>query len=117
MAAASLDGKIVIPEHAGWDDARRAWQLNVDQRPAAVVYPESPDDVVVATLFAREWGLRIAAQATGHNAGALGPLEDTVLLKTERMRGLSIDPTASYRTCRRGHRSGATWYPLRRNTD
>ena len=90
----SLDGKIVLPEHAGWDDARRAWQLNVDQRPAAVVFPESPDDVVVATLFAREWGLRIAAQATGHNAGALGPLEDTVLLKTERMRGLSIDPTA-----------------------
>ena len=66
----SLDGKIVLPEHAGWDDARRAWQLNVDQRPAAVVFPESPDDVVVATLFAREWGLRIAAQGTGHNAGA-----------------------------------------------
>ena len=90
----SLDGKIVLPEHAGWDDARRAWQLNVDQRPAAVVYPESPDDVVAATLFAREWGLRIAAQATGHNAGALGPLDDTVLLKTERMRSLSIDPAA-----------------------
>jgi hypothetical protein len=63
-----LDGKNVLPEHAGWDDARRAWQLNVDQPPAAVVYPESPDNVVVAVR--PRMGLRIAAQATGHNAGA-----------------------------------------------
>ena len=89
---AAIAGKIVIPEHPRFDEARRAWNLAIDQRPAAVAFPESPQDVAVAVLFARESGLRVAAQATGHSAGPLGSLEDTILLKTERMRGVSIDP-------------------------
>jgi hypothetical protein len=88
----ALAGKVVIAEHAGFDEARRAFNLAIDQRPAAVVFPESPQDVAAAVLFARDFGLRVAAQGTGHNAGPLGPLEDTILLKTERMRGVSIDP-------------------------
>lgn len=33
----ALAGKIVIPEHASFDEARRAWNLAIDQRPVAVV--------------------------------------------------------------------------------
>jgi len=88
----ALAGKVVIPEHARFDEARRAFNLAIDQRPAAVVFPESPQDVAAAVLFARESGLRVAAQGTGHNAGPLGSLADTILLKTERMRGVWIDP-------------------------
>jgi hypothetical protein len=91
-ATSVLDGKIVIPEHARFDEARRAWNLTVDQQPAAVVYPESAADVAAAVQFARQHDLRIAPQGTGHNAGVLGSLEDTILLKTERMRGVEIDP-------------------------
>ena len=43
-----LQGKSVLEDQPGWDEARRAWQLHVDQRPAAVVYPESAQDVVDA---------------------------------------------------------------------
>jgi FAD binding domain/Berberine and berberine like len=90
--AAALNGKVVLPEHGRYDEARRAWNLAVDQRPAAVVYPESAQDVAAAVLFAAEHGLRIAPQSTGHNAASLGSLADTILLKTERMRGISVDP-------------------------
>jgi len=93
-SAAALDGKIVTPEHARFDEARRAWNLTVDQQPAAVVFPEFAVDVAAAVRFAREHDLRIAPQGTGHNAGPLGSLEDTILLKTERMRGVEIDPKA-----------------------
>jgi FAD binding domain/Berberine and berberine like len=92
--ATALEGKILIPEHGGFEEARRAWNLSVDQRPAAVVLPESARDVAAAVLFAREHGQRVAAQGTGHNAGPLGSLADTVLIKTERMRGVQIDPQA-----------------------
>ena len=92
--ASALEGKIALAGQPGWDEARRAWQLSVDQRPAAVAYPESAQDVVTAVRFARESGLRVAAQGTGHNAAPLGSLHDTLLLKTERMRGVSIDPRA-----------------------
>jgi FAD/FMN-containing dehydrogenase len=92
---ARLAGDVVAPGDEGWDLARRAWNLAVDQRPAAVALPESADDVVEVVAFARRHGLRVAPQGTGHNAAALGgALGDTILLKTHRMRGVSIDPDA-----------------------
>ncbi len=87
-----VHGTIVLPADSRYDEARLAWNLAVDQRPDAVVFPDSGDDVVAAVRFAAERGLRIAAQSSGHGASALGPLQDTVLLKTERMRGVEVDP-------------------------
>jgi FAD/FMN-containing dehydrogenase len=89
---ARMKGQVVAPGEAGWDLARQAWNLAVDQRPALVALPESAQDVVAVVGFARRHGLRLAPQGTGHNAGPLGPLEDAVLVKTSRMRCVAIDP-------------------------
>ena len=67
-----IDGDIVTPDDADWDEARQAWNLAVDQRPAAVAFPESADDVVAIVDHAREHGLRVAAQGTGHGAAVDG---------------------------------------------
>jgi FAD/FMN-containing dehydrogenase len=91
---AALEHKIVTPAHERFDEARRAWNLTIDQRPAAIVFAESAQDVAAAVVYAVEYGLRVAPQGTGHNAGPLGSLEDSLLLKTERMRGVQIDPVA-----------------------
>ena len=61
---------------------------------AAVVFPESAEDVIAAVELARAFELRVTAQGTGHHAAPLGPLESTVLVKTERIRGIEIDPEA-----------------------
>jgi len=90
----SLDGTVVLPGDQRFDSARHAWNLAVDQRPAAVIFPESAAAVAAALGYAARRGLRVAAQGTGHNAGPLGPLTDTVLLRTDRMRGIRIDPQA-----------------------
>ena len=87
-----LTGDVVAPGDPDWDAARQAWNLAVDQEPAAVALPESAEDVVEIVRFARRRGLRVAPQGTGHNAAAMGPLAGTILVKTERMRGVSIDP-------------------------
>ena len=91
---AALTGDVVLPADEGWDQARQAWNLAVDQRPVAVVYPESVDDVVATVEFASVSGLRIAFNAGGHNSGPIDWTEDTLLLKTERMRGIEIDAQA-----------------------
>jgi len=101
----SLDGKVVLHSDQRFDGARRAWNLAIDQRPAAVVFPESAAEVAAAVGYAAERGLRIAAQGTGHNAGPLGALTDTVLLRTDRMRGIRVDPAA--RTARA--EAGVVW--------
>jgi FAD/FMN-containing dehydrogenase len=83
---------LVLPHDPGWNEARVAWNLAVDQQPAAVALPESPEDVVAVVRWARSRGLRIAPQGTGHNAAAMGSLAHTVLVKTERMRRVEVDP-------------------------
>jgi hypothetical protein len=83
---------ILTAADPGWDEARRAWNLAVDQQPAAIARPASAHDVVAAVGYARRHGLCVAAQGTGHNARPLGPLADTLLIKTEAMRQVSVDP-------------------------
>ena len=98
-------GLVVTPADAGWDDARRAWNLVVDQHPVAVVVAEGADDVVAVMRFARDAGLRVAPQATGHNAGPLGDLGETILVRTSALREVAIDPVR--RRARVG--AGALW--------
>ena len=85
---------LVLPHDPSWNEARVAWNLAVDQQPAAVALPESAEDVVAVVRWARSRGLRVAPQGTGHNAAAMGSLAHTLLVKTERMRGVEIDPDA-----------------------
>ncbi len=89
----------------GWDEARQAWSLAVDQHPAAVAVPKSADDAAAVVRFAGDHGLRVTAQSTGHSAAPLGDLTDTVLIKTHAMRTVSIDPAA--RVARAG--AGVIW--------
>ena len=89
---ALFDGDVVAPGDDGWNEARQAWNLAVDQRPAAVALPATPADVAAVVVFAREHGLRVAPQGTGHGAAAMGDLSDTILVRTSNMRRVEIDP-------------------------
>jgi FAD/FMN-containing dehydrogenase len=88
---AALDGSVVLPGEEAYDDVRQAWNLAFDQRPAIVALPRSSADVQVLVDYARRNGLRVAVQGTGHNAGPMGPLGATMLVKTSEMRGVEID--------------------------
>ncbi|MCU0308926.1 MAG: FAD-binding oxidoreductase [Thermoleophilia bacterium] len=89
-----MRGEVVLAGDAGWDTARSAYNLAVDQRPAAVALPEDADDVARVLTAAAEHGLRVAPQGPGHHPGPLGTLEGTVLLRTGRIRGVRVDATA-----------------------
>ncbi|ONH24379.1 oxidoreductase [Pseudofrankia asymbiotica] len=103
--AADLDGPLLRPADDGWDTARQAWHLTVDQRPTAVVTALSVRDVATVVLAAAELGLRVAAQSTGHNAAPMGDLAGTILLRTSAMRSVHIDAEA----CLARVEAGALW--------
>jgi hypothetical protein len=88
----AIAGRVATASDSDWDQVRLAWNLVADQRPEAVVFAESADDVAKAVGFAAANDLKVAGQGTGHGAAALAPLEGTILLKTERMRGIEVDP-------------------------
>ena len=78
----------------------------MDQRPAAVALPESAEGIVVIVDFAREHGLRLAPQGTGHNAHPLKhQLANSILVRMERMRAVEIDA----RSRRARAEAGALW--------
>ena len=110
---AAIAGRVFVPGEAGYDQARRAWNLAVDQRPAVVVEAGSAADVAQAVRFARAHGIRIAPQSTGHGAGPLEPLDSAMLLRTTRMRTVHIDPAAPASTTTAGRWSTARFHAWR----
>lgn len=86
----SIGGRVATPKDRDWDEARSAWNVAADQRPEAVALVESAEDVSKTIAFASAHDLKVAAQGTGHGAAPLGPLDDTILIKTERMRGVKV---------------------------
>ena len=103
--AGRLSGRLAQPGDADWDTARQAFNLTIQQRPAVVAFPSDEEDAAEVVRFARRHGLRVAPQSTGHNAGPLGSLDDTVLLKTSEMRGVEVD----VENRRARVRAGARW--------
>jgi hypothetical protein len=87
----SIRGRIATSSDSDWDEARQAWNLAADQRPEAVALVESADDVSKVIGFARDNGLKVTGQGTGHGAVALGSLDGVILVKTERMRDVAIE--------------------------
>src|SRR3954454_6685141 len=89
-------GIVHLPGDEGYDAARVPWNVAVDQRPAAVVYPTNPREVSQVVVAAARAGLRVAPQSTGHNAAPLAAhgLEDVVVVRTSGMTGVTVDPDA-----------------------
>ena len=65
---ARFRGALVVPGEAGWESATQAFNLAFVQEPAFVALPADEDDVIAVVNFAREHGMQVAPQRTGHNA-------------------------------------------------
>jgi len=90
MSVKSLN-HFVFPDDSRFDDARQAWNLAADLRPAVVVLPTTVDEVVDAVTYAAERDLRVAVQGTGHGASVHAPMEGTLLINMREMRAVEID--------------------------
>jgi FAD/FMN-containing dehydrogenase len=84
-------GRLHRPGDPDWDAARQAFNTTLDLRPAAVARPGDEREVAAVVAHARSRGLRVAPQATGHGAGPLSDLSDTIIVNTARLRSVSID--------------------------
>jgi FAD binding domain len=89
-----ISGHVTQPGDSDWDQARAAWNLAADRQPAAVAFVESAEDVATVVRFAAKHGLKVTGRGTGHGAVAIGALEQTILIRTERMREIEIDEGA-----------------------
>jgi hypothetical protein len=89
---AGIRGSVVTPQDERWDEARATFNVAVDQHPAVVVEAVCAEDVALAVRYARSTGRVVSAQAGGH--GAKNGVDDVVLVRTNALRDLVVDPEA-----------------------
>lgn len=79
------------------------FQLRSPHRPQRIVRPRSITEVVAAVNAARQEGRQVAVQATGH--GRSKGADDIVLISTDLLTGVAIDPRQGFARVE----AGATW--------
>jgi FAD/FMN-containing dehydrogenase len=92
VLADRLDGDLLQPGDAGYDDARAVWNAMVDRHPQLIVRCASTGDVAEAVRFARAHDLEIGVRCGGH--GVLGPAvpDGGLMIDLTPMGGVRVDP-------------------------
>ncbi|MGX2992878.1 FAD-binding oxidoreductase [Streptomyces sp. JNUCC 64] len=99
-------GRVLRPGDEGYDDERSGFQTGFRHRPAVIVSALGPEDVQAAVRYAAARGLPVAVQSTGH--GITVPDEGGLLVRTDRMTGVTVDPG----TRRARIEAGARWHQV-----
>jgi FAD/FMN-containing dehydrogenase len=92
--AAQVDGPLLRPGDASWDEAVQVWNGMVATTPALVAQPTSARGVAGAVAFAVAHGLLLGIKGGGHNIGGTAIAPHGLTLDLSRMRDISVDPVA-----------------------
>ncbi|MFC7108168.1 FAD-binding oxidoreductase [Nonomuraea rubra] len=98
-----MRGQVFLPGDDGFERAAAPWAVGVRQQVVAVAEAADADDVVALVRYARQAGLTVTAQPSGH--GASGDVDGTILLRTGLLDEIAVDPDE--RVVRAG--AGARW--------
>jgi FAD/FMN-containing dehydrogenase len=67
---ALMDGPVITPADAGFEDARRVWNAQINRRPSVIARCTSAADVAAAIGYARERQLEISVRGGAHGTAA-----------------------------------------------
>jgi FAD/FMN-containing dehydrogenase len=86
-----LNGRVVAPGDAEYDDARTVFYGGFDRRPAMIVRAADAADVARVIELARETGLQLAVRSGGHSVPRHSTTEGGIVLDLRDLNGLEID--------------------------
>ncbi|MFM0737386.1 FAD-binding oxidoreductase [Paraburkholderia xenovorans] len=90
---AASRGPLLLPDTAGFDEARSIWNGMIDRRPAMILRCAGVADVRRGVAFAREHGVPLAVRGGGHNIAGSALCDDGLVLDLSSMKSVRIDPT------------------------
>ena len=87
-----LRGPVLLPDDAGFEEARTLWNGMIERRPALVARCLGTADVIEAVRFAREHELLLCIKAGGHNIARLAAADGALMIDLSPMRGVWVEP-------------------------
>src|SRR5215213_2891685 len=88
---ATIKGRVITPDDAGYDQARSVFYGGFDRRPALIARVADATDVSHVVSLARETGLELAVRSGGHSVAGHGVSNGGIVLDLADMRALDID--------------------------
>jgi FAD/FMN-containing dehydrogenase len=104
----ALQGELIRPGDAAYDEARSIWNGAHDRHPAVIARCASVADVRHAVGFARSEGLDVAVRGGGHNIPGFSTCDGGIVIDLSPMKDIEIDVEG--RTVKAG--GGLTWAEL-----
>jgi FAD/FMN-containing dehydrogenase len=86
-----LQGEVIAPEDAGYDEARAVFFKGFDRNPAAVARVASAGDVARVVTLARESGVELAVRSGGHSRAGYGTSEGGIVIDLSELNAVDID--------------------------
>ncbi len=94
--ASALEGqlgdRLIVPENALYDDARRVWNGMIDRRPALIARCRGVADVIRSVRFAREHELLVAVRGGGHNVAGFATCDGGLVIDLSEMKAIRVEP-------------------------
>ena len=87
-----IEGVVMRPGDADFDQARRVWNGMIDKTPALIAGCASVDDVKAVVEFARAHELLVAVRGGGHSVAGHGTCDDGLVIDLSCMRTVQVDP-------------------------
>ncbi len=83
--------RVVTPEDAAYDGARKVFYGDIDRRPALIIRPRNAADVARVVALAREDGFELAVRSGGHSLAGHGVSDGGIVLDLSNMKALEFD--------------------------
>jgi FAD/FMN-containing dehydrogenase len=90
--AAALEGELLRPEDAGFDEARSLWNVRFDRSPDVIARCATTGDVKAAIDHARQSNTRLSVKGGGHSYAANSVGGGGLLIDLAPMKTLAVDP-------------------------
>src|SRR5918999_1306741 len=88
---ATLNGRVITPDDAGYDEARAVFYGGFDRHPALVVRVRDASDVSRVVALARASGLELAVKSGGHSVAGHSTTDGGIVLDLSEMKNLELD--------------------------
>src|SRR5512134_558268 len=90
---AGLRGQLLLPDAAGYEQARKIYNGMFDRRPALIARCVGAADVVRSVNFARAHQLLVAVRGGGHSLSGQSVCDDGLMIDLAPMRGVRVEPS------------------------